>query len=172
MKGLVYLIKALSEINKFGPTSYKCMVLGRGHSSPYIRLAKKMAIPQEVIFMGSTDEPEKYYSAADLLVHPTFYDACSLTILEALASGLPVITTASNGAGGIITEGENGFVILDPRDQRILAEKIFFLSNGETAKKASVAARRSAENHSLERNWREMRKIIDQVSHNRGKWYG
>src|SRR4030043_175219 len=124
MKGLVYLIKALAEIKKFDPTSYKCLVLGRDRKAPYVRLAEKLGISQEVIFAGSTDEPEKYYGAADLLVHPTFYDACSLTVLEALASGLPVITTVLNGAAGTITDGKEGFVISDPRDDQKLKREI------------------------------------------------
>ena len=115
---------------------------------------------EEVIFAGSTNEPEKYYGASDLLVHPTFYDACSLTVLEALASGLPVITTHCNGASGIITEGQEGFILSDPRDGKTLAEKISILLNLERVEKASVAARQLAESHSLERNWKEMKNIF------------
>jgi UDP-glucose:(heptosyl)LPS alpha-1,3-glucosyltransferase len=113
-----------------------------------------------VVFAGSTGEPEKYYGAADLLIHPTFYDACSLTVLEALASGLPVITTHSNGASGLITQGQEGFIISDPRDGQALVEKITFFLNGENAQRASSAARHLAESHSLERNWREIENIF------------
>ena len=161
MKGLGYLVKALAEIRKEDRRPFKLLVLGRDRQGPYLRLAKERGISKEVVFAGSTDEPEKYYGAADLLVHPTFYDACSLTVLEALASGLPVITTTSNGASGIITEGQEGLIIDDPRDGQSLAEKIYFFSNAERMKTTSVAARRLAENHSLERNWREMGSIIE-----------
>jgi UDP-glucose:(heptosyl)LPS alpha-1,3-glucosyltransferase len=113
-----------------------------------------------VVFAGSTNEPEKYYGASDFLVHPTFYDACSLTVLEALASGLPVITTHSNGAGGIITQGQEGFVISDPRDDQVLVEKISFFLNHEKVERASIAARHLAESYSLEKNWREMKNIF------------
>jgi UDP-glucose:(heptosyl)LPS alpha-1,3-glucosyltransferase len=123
-----------------------------------------MGVSDEVIFAGSTKEPEKYYGASDLLVHPTFYDACSLTVLEALASGLPVITTYSNGASGIMTQGQEGFVISDPRDDQSLVEKISFLLNREKMEKASIAARHLAESYSLERNWREMKNIFERNS--------
>ena len=45
---------------------------------------------------------------------PTYYDPCSLVVFEALACGLPVITTACNGAGELITDGREGFVIPAP----------------------------------------------------------
>jgi UDP-glucose:(heptosyl)LPS alpha-1,3-glucosyltransferase len=160
MKGLGFLIRALAKIKKGVHPPFKLLILGRDHPGSYLRLAKEMGMFEEVIFAGSTNEPEKYYGASDLLVHPTFYDACSLTVLEALASGLPVITTHSNGASGIITQGQEGFVISDPRDDRALAEKISFFLNREKVEKVSIAARQLAESHSLERNWREMKNIF------------
>ncbi len=160
MKGLGFLIKALARMKKASHPSFKLMVLGRGRQDFYLRLARGMGIFEEVIFAGSTHEPEKYYGASDLLVHPTFYDACSLTVLEALASGLPVITTRWNGASGIITQGQEGFVIADPRDDQALAEKILFFLDREKMERASIAARHLAESYSDERNWSEMRNIF------------
>ena len=160
MKGLVYLIKALAEIKKFDPTSYKCLVLGRDRKAPFVRLAEKLGISKEVIFAGSTDEPEKYYGAADLLVHPTFYDACSLTVLEALASGLPVITTVLNGAAGTITDGQGGFVIQSPRDHQALPEKIGFFFDERRRQESRVLARRCMERFPMELNYRKMVSVL------------
>jgi UDP-glucose:(heptosyl)LPS alpha-1,3-glucosyltransferase len=161
MKGLGFLMKALAKVKNGGHPPFKLLILGRDQKDSYLRLAKGMGILGEVIFAGSTNEPEKYYGASDLLVHPTFYDACSLTVLEALASGLPVITTYSNGASGIMTQGQEGFVISDPRDDQSLAEKISFFLSRENVEKASIAARHLAESYSLERNWREMKNIFE-----------
>ncbi|HUL29356.1 MAG TPA: glycosyltransferase family 4 protein [Thermodesulfobacteriota bacterium] len=155
MKGLNFLITALAKVKKESSLPFKLLVLGRDRPDSHLRLAQEKEIAEEVIFAGSTNEPEKYYGASDFLVHPTFYDACSLTVLEALASGLPVITTHANGASGIITQGQEGFVISDPKDQA-LAEKILVFLNREKLEKASIAARRLAESYSLERNWKEM----------------
>jgi UDP-glucose:(heptosyl)LPS alpha-1,3-glucosyltransferase len=160
MKGLAFLIKALAEIKKENSPPLKLLVLGRDRQDSYLGLARDMGIFEEVTFAGSTHEPEKYYGASDLLVHPTFYDACSLTVLEALASGLPVITTRSNGASGIITQGQEGFVISDPREDQTLVEKISSFLNQERSEKASMAARHLAESYSLERNWREMKTVF------------
>ena len=164
MKGLVFLTRALAEIKKENSPSFRLLVLGRDRQDSYLGLVRDMGIYEEVIFAGSTDEPEKYYGASDLLVHPTFYDACSLTVLEALASGLPVITTRSNGAGGIMTQGQEGFVISDPRDDALLSDKISFFFDREKFKMASIAARHLAESYSLGRNWGEMKNILNEVS--------
>ena len=156
MKGLNILIKALGKIRKGDHPPFRLLILGRDRQDSYLHLAKGVGISGEVIFAGSTNEPEKYYGASDFLVHPTFYDACSLTVLEALASGLPVITTHSNGASGIITQGQEGFVIDDSRDDQVLVEKISYFLNREKVERASIAARHLAESYSLERNWRAM----------------
>jgi UDP-glucose:(heptosyl)LPS alpha-1,3-glucosyltransferase len=161
MKGLGFLIKASAKIEKKDHPPFKLLILGRDHQDSYLRLAREKGIFEEVVFAGSTNEPEKYYGASDFLVHPTFYDACSLTVLEALASGLPVITTQSNGASGIITQGQEGFVISDPRDDQVLVEKISFFLDREKVERASIAARQLAESYSLERNWREMKNVFE-----------
>ena len=140
MKGLDYLFKALAKIKKEDLLPLK-FDLREGRQNPYLRLAKKMGISEEVIFVGSTNEPEKYYGAADLLVHPTFYDACSLTVLEALASGLPVITTLSNGASGRISQGEEGLVIEEIRAGDELRTAIKYFFDDEIRKQASNRGR-------------------------------
>lgn len=160
MKGLRFLMMALARMKRDGTSPVKLLILGRDREAPYVRLAKRFGLSGEVIFAGSTDEPEKYYGAADLLVHPTFYDACSLTVLEAMASGLPVITTVYNGAGGALTTGQEGAVLPDPGDVRVLAEKVSEILEPAAAARASMAARRASEAHSIGNNWREMLKIF------------
>jgi UDP-glucose:(heptosyl)LPS alpha-1,3-glucosyltransferase len=55
------------------------------------------------------------------LLHPTFYDPCSLVVLEAIGSGIPVLTTGYNGAAELIKKGSAGWVVEDPRDKQALA---------------------------------------------------
>jgi UDP-glucose:(heptosyl)LPS alpha-1,3-glucosyltransferase len=152
MKGLGYLVKTLAEIRKEDRRPFKLLVLGRDRQGPYLRLAKKTGISKEVVFVGSTDEPEKYYGAADLLVHPTFYDACSLTVLEAQASGLPVVTTVSNGASGLISHGEDGWVIEEMQKGIQLKTAITYFLNKEIQYLASFEESGMAETHSAKVN--------------------
>ncbi|OGP92899.1 MAG: hypothetical protein A2156_10085 [Deltaproteobacteria bacterium RBG_16_48_10] len=163
MKGLGFLMKALAGLKKKTSVPFRLLILGRDQQEPYHSLASRIGLSREILFAGSTDEPEKYYGAADLLVHPSFYDACSLTVLEALASGLPVITTSTNGASGVIHQGREGYVLSDPRDEQGLGEKISLFLDPNRRAQASVAARTLAEQYSTEKNWREMRAVFEKI---------
>ncbi len=162
LKGLRYLLKAVALL-KERKTGIKLVVLGRDRVGPYIRLAARLGCKNEVIFAGEIKVPEKCYPAADILVHPTFSDACSRVVLEALASGLPVITTKYNGAGGIISEGKEGFVLDDPRDVEVMVEKIMLLSDPERLRKSSLAARGLAEEYSREQSYQRMLIILEEL---------
>jgi UDP-glucose:(heptosyl)LPS alpha-1,3-glucosyltransferase len=159
LKGLRYLIQALSLVRAKN-SNVKLLVVGRDKAEPYRRLAKRLACADDVLFVGGVHDLERYYVSADILVHPTFYDPCSLVVLEALASRLPVITTIRNGAGGIIEDGVEGFVVDDPKDVNAIAEKILFLSQPHTLKVASREARRLAKWYSLQRCYNEILKVF------------
>ncbi len=159
LKGLRYLIQAVSLV-RAKKSNIKLLVVGRDRAEPYRRLAKKLGCADAVLFAGGVKDLNQYYASADILVHPTFYDPCSLVVLEALASGLPVITTSYNGAGGIIAEGQEGFVLDDPRDIKVLAVRILSLSLPGTLKKAARAARRLAQRYSHRRCYQEMLKVF------------
>ncbi|HYO10986.1 MAG TPA: glycosyltransferase family 4 protein [Tepidisphaeraceae bacterium] len=75
----------------------------------------------QVSFAGDQPDPGRFYRDADFLVLPTRHDPCSLVVLEALASGLPVISTKFNGATEIMTDGQHGYVLDDPNDVNALA---------------------------------------------------
>lgn len=88
--------------------------------------------------------------SADLFVLPSIEDACALVLLEAMASGLPVITTSNNGSGELINEGEDGVVVL-PGDATALAEAISRLvTDPATRREMAIAARKKVVK---ERSW-------------------
>ena len=79
-----------------------------------------------------------------------------MVVLEALASGVPVITTRYNGAGGIISDGQEGFVLEDPREVETLTEKILYLSDPIRLQEASIAARTLAEKYPQKKSYKAM----------------
>ena len=163
LKGLDFLIKALSEMKREGLCPFKLFVLGRDRQAPYLRLARRLHLSNEVLFVGSTDEPEKYYGAADLLVHPTFYDPCSLTVLEALASGLPVITTASNGAHGVIVHGEDGWVLEKANEAGELKKAIRYFSEKDLRERIFDPKKRKGDLYSEKANFDQVMKVLGEV---------
>ena len=105
-----------------------------------------------VDFIGTIADPVPYYSAADVYVLPTFYDPCSLGVLEALASGLTSVTTRFNGAGEMLTQGEDGYLMDDPADDEELAHYLRPLMNRSLREQMGNAARRTALTHTLQQN--------------------
>jgi UDP-glucose:(heptosyl)LPS alpha-1,3-glucosyltransferase len=117
-KGLRETIMALSRAQE---PKLTLVVVGRGATGPYRRVAISMGVELQVIFAGQTDDTASWYRAADFLVLPTKHDPCSLVVLEALAMGLPVISTRLNGATEIMTNGVDGFILDDPTNLPALA---------------------------------------------------
>jgi UDP-glucose:(heptosyl)LPS alpha-1,3-glucosyltransferase len=95
-KGLSVLLSVFQKL----PKETKLIVCG----------GKKLGRKGRIFFLGQTKNAEDFYAAADLFVLPTRYDPFANVVLEAMACGLPAITTKTNGASEIIDEGITGFV--------------------------------------------------------------
>ncbi len=156
-KGVKYLIKAVELI----PEPITVMIVGKGSERKMRRFIKK----QRVIFCGPQKEIHKYYAASDIFAFPTMYEPFGNVHLEALASGLPVITTRLSGASEIIRDGLQGFVIDKPEDIETIAEKILFLMARDENQRMSSEARRLAENFSLKAHTDKMIKLYHDVVH-------
>ena len=117
-KGLSQTLAALAKLRD---TALRLDVVGKEDPHRYQKMATELGVTDRVTFHGSTPDPRPRYAAADFFVLPTRHDPCSLVVLEALASGLPVISTVYNGACEIMTDGVHGFVLNDPKDVDALA---------------------------------------------------
>jgi UDP-glucose:(heptosyl)LPS alpha-1,3-glucosyltransferase len=144
-KGLAALLHALASL----PATAHLAVLGYDrHAQYYQRLAVHLGIAKRVYFLGPQADVKPYYGAADALALPTLYDPFPNAALEALACGLPVITSTKSGAAELIRDGENGFVC-DALDQQALAQALRALLDGH-AEKLATAARATVAALSLE----------------------
>jgi UDP-glucose:(heptosyl)LPS alpha-1,3-glucosyltransferase len=97
-----------------------------------------------VEFLGPVENIEKVYAQADVFCLPTFYDPCAIVIIEAMACGLPTITSRFNGASELIRHGEDGFVLQDPGNPKELAELLDRLKDVELRRKIGEAAVKTA----------------------------
>jgi UDP-glucose:(heptosyl)LPS alpha-1,3-glucosyltransferase len=119
-KGLQTLIRALARTDR----SFRLVVVGRGGPRRYDLLARRLGVHQRLQFMGVVEAIEAYYGAADALVLPTQYDPFANVCLEAMACGLPVVTTAANGAAEIIQERQAGIIVQNPADIPALGQAL------------------------------------------------
>jgi len=139
-KGLIYLLQAFGSLRD---RAVHLWVVGKGRAASYLREAERLGVAHRVKFWGPAAETAPFYQAATVLALPTLYDPCSNVVLEALACGVPVITTAANGAAEFITSGENGAIIPAPDDIPGLTEALTaFLAQGRDplGRRAATAA--------------------------------
>jgi UDP-glucose:(heptosyl)LPS alpha-1,3-glucosyltransferase len=120
----------------------------------YQALAARLGIGSAVKFLGDQSDSAPLFQAADAYVQPTFYDPCSLVVLEAMASGLPTITTAANGAGELLEHGRSGFILDDPQNDAMLAGFMLEMMNQQFRRDAGALARTAAERNTMEANSR------------------
>lgn len=106
-KGVARVLEALAAV----PAPAHLVVVGRDrHPARYAALARRLGVAARVTFAGPQTDPKPYYGAADAFVLPTLYDALSNAVLEALACGLPVVTSDRCGAGELVAAHGAGAV--------------------------------------------------------------
>lgn len=107
-KGLDILLQALSLINR---EDFHLSIIGKDKQLPdYILKAKKWGLSSKVSFYGQRPDVKKFYQLCDCLVIPSFYDPFANVTVEALAMGLYVISSKSNGGHEILTR-DNGVIV-------------------------------------------------------------
>ena len=166
LKGAPALLQAAGKLNADGGKVHAAVVGGKP-SPRHLRLAERCGLSGRAHFVGPKDDTAPYYMAADVYVHPTFYDACSLVVLEALASGLPVITSRFNGAGELIIDDVHGCLLQDPADAGELAELLRRFNSNDRRRRMGLAARAFAEQQTFEKNYEQIFALYERLTWNR-----
>ena len=137
-KGVATLLEALAHM---ATSSAAVWIIGRDkHESHYRQLAHKLGVEKRVRFLGAQHDVRPFLGAADLFCLPTRYDPLPNAALEALASGLPVVTTTTCGAAELIEPGVSG-ALCPPHDPIALAARLDVLCTPGTATAMASAAR-------------------------------
>lgn len=161
LKGLRPLLHALARVPC---RPLRLLVAGHPNTKPYERLARRLGVEPRVRFAGPVREVKNCFFASDFLVHPTFYDPCSLVVLEALACGLPVITTRYNGAAELLSPPREGFVIADPHDHEELADRMAALLDPGRRTACAQEARRAAARWTFDDHYRKMLAVLAEAA--------
>jgi UDP-glucose:(heptosyl)LPS alpha-1,3-glucosyltransferase len=140
-KGVGVTIEALREL----PSHVRLLVVGKDKRLEHYRaFAQRLGLGSRVEFTGGQKDVLPYYGAADIFVMPSVYEPFGNVVLEAFASGLPVVTSTKCGAGELIEDNREGSVV-DALDVRGLAAALLALTDTARRQAAGKAARRKAE---------------------------
>ncbi|MEB3223861.1 MAG: glycosyltransferase family 4 protein [Candidatus Sericytochromatia bacterium] len=145
-KGLAPLLHALALLGRGDVT---LLVAGRADARPWRRLVEHLGLTRQVRFLGS-QPAAACYQAADAFVMPTLYEGWSLVIGEALACGLPVVTSHAAGSSDLVRPGENGLLLAEPRDAAAIAQALGQVLDPQVGPRMAAAARPSVADASWE----------------------
>lgn len=167
LKGAGRLLEALATLHnnddsgRFGRV--RALLTGRGDPAGYIAQAERLGLKDRVIFAGPTQRIHAFYHAADVLIHPTYYDPCSRVVLEAMSAGLPVITTRFNGAAERIRDGQEGYVVDSPDDTDALADRIGRLADAEHREACAARAVKAVESCTMRRHAEQVVALYEEI---------
>jgi len=154
-KGLDRLIPAIK-----GPM--RLLVAGRGEKLGYYQgLAEKHGAGRKVRFLGLVSDVNRYYAASDVVVLPSRIEAFGISLLEGMACGLPVITSAGTGCADLIDSGVNGFISHHEND---LSDIFNRLRDPDLRKAVGIRARALAEKHTWDATADLYEKLCFQVA--------
>ena len=161
LKGVPELLQVAARLVKSGRRVH-VVIAGGKRLECWRRAATRLGIAHCVSFLGMVADMVPYYAAADAYVHPSYYDPCSLVLLEAAASGLPIVTTRRfNGAVELFREEDEILTVEDPTAADALYERVDAIFDDRLRGKLSVAARRVALRNPIERNVAEIVRLYE-----------
>lgn len=159
LKGVDVALRALALARRGGAQA-RLVVVGGVPDGEWHALVARLGLADAVMFAGDVGRIEEFYAAADAMLHPTRWDACSLATIEAMAAGLPVVNSAANGAADLIEDGANGFVLARPEDAARLSDLILALRDPGLRVRIGAAARRAAEAADIAANCRAVEALL------------
>jgi UDP-glucose:(heptosyl)LPS alpha-1,3-glucosyltransferase len=142
-KGALFAISALQHLK-----SGKLLLVSPTPPKDYEHLVRQLNLSERVIFCPPTNAIERYYAAADAFVFPSPYEDFGMVISEAMASGLPVLTSREAGAAELIEHEREGFLLKNPSDSEEIAQYLGRLMAEPSLRQTiGLAARKKIENH-------------------------
>jgi UDP-glucose:(heptosyl)LPS alpha-1,3-glucosyltransferase len=131
VKGLPAVLRAMGTLRGL---PFRLIVAGNDAPESFRESAKQLGILERCHFEPPRQEVLDLYAAADLYVSPSLEDSFGLPVAEAMACGLPVITSPFAGVSELIHNGVDGFVLSDPRDSHELARLLQHISQDDLLK--------------------------------------
>ena len=160
-KGLLFGIQAMALCKN---RKMRLLVAGRGNERLYRTKRLRFWREEPVQFLGEVADLVRLYTAADIFILPTIYDPFSNACLEALACGLPVITTRANGFSEIIEDTVHGSVVDHAGNLIGLRDAIRFWSDPSRRAAARSANVERASQFDISKNVQQTLKVLARVA--------
>lgn len=155
-KGLTRTLEAFRDVKNMS-----LLVVGRDKSQRWFEeLASYLGVSDRVRFVGVQADVKPFYGAADLFVLPTLYDPFPNAIMEAMAVGMPILTSRKCGGAELISQCKNGFVF-DALDTKALVNSLDYCSDRERCREMGVLARRTIEPFTTENMQQELSALYE-----------
>ncbi|QDV35971.1 glycosyltransferase family 4 protein [Tautonia plasticadhaerens] len=169
LKGLDPLLEALRLRLDHAPAArpVHLVVCGGGKIEPYRRKVRSLGLEEHVHLVGFMDDVRPAFAGSDCFVLPSYYDPCSLVVFEALSRGLPVVTTATNGAGEVVTPGREGYVVPEADDLDALADALDQLCDDDRRRAMAGAAERLGKAQSFDAHLDRLVALFEEVAEER-----
>jgi UDP-glucose:(heptosyl)LPS alpha-1,3-glucosyltransferase len=132
-KGFDVLLEAASRMPE-------AKILGAGRRAPSRQVVEAVGLQKRLVWVGHASDVGALYAAADALVLPTRYEPWGLVIIEALGSGLPVVTSRLAGAAEAVNDGRTGTLLENPEDSDELADAMRWAIQDCSAPPDEIAA--------------------------------
>jgi glycosyltransferase involved in cell wall biosynthesis len=167
-KGLFTLIESMPAVTKRFPNA-KFIISGKGQNDEMNKLiahSEKLGVKDNIVFTGYYPDKKlpKLYQAADIFAFSTFYEHHPFAVLEALATGLPVVTTTVGGIPETIESGKNGFLVEPFNPEQFSNRLLYLLEHPVEAEEMGTKARKTVEQ---QLDWRivvkDAMKVYDQA---------
>ena len=160
-KGLRCLLEAAALCQY---PSLRILVVGSDDRRPHQNLAQTLGIARQVNFASPSTDPMHFYSASDAYAGPSLEDSFGLPVAEAMACGLPVITSRHAGVSEFITDGTDGFILEDSTDARGLETLIRRLvEDPDLCQRVGEAAVRATQSLTWDNNAAAVRDFLTQT---------
>jgi UDP-glucose:(heptosyl)LPS alpha-1,3-glucosyltransferase len=163
LKGLYDLLDAMAVLSHAGGPSFELLVAGRCSSRLFEAHARVLGVEDRVHFRGPLPDSLDGYAAADLLVHPSYYDAYGFVGLEAMACGLPVVMSTNAGVSEIMADGNGAVLIPMPCSSIELADAITQAAEPDFRTQARECNPAIARKYPLEKNYEQVMALYQAV---------
>lgn len=164
-KGLKYLIEAVAKLIPHYP-ELRLKIMGDGEARPSLEaLVRAKGLESKIQFLGRVprEETAPHYQEASLFVLPSLNEGMSNAMLEALASGLPIIATPTGGTAELVTEGKNGLIVPEKSADALAQAIEVFLKNKHLITEYGVASRAKAEAQGWDKTAQAFYRVLESV---------